>query len=149
MVSASPRARFSSWCAKRARWSSGSLSSEKALACSRPRMNSSNRSTRRGAGSRLRQRRDLDWTRDDERRPRRIERPLAQVVEGPADKLPPGGARGRGRKLAARALGALAAEGAQRLHIADGHAQLVHDVEHGNAGPGPREVDLAALIRQL
>ena len=48
-ISSSPAAWAASWASKRCRWSTGSLSSEKALAISRPAMNSSNRSTTSGS----------------------------------------------------------------------------------------------------
>ncbi|CPM29496.1 Uncharacterised protein [Bordetella pertussis] len=44
MASSSPASLASTWARKRSAWSSGSLSSEKPLAISRPVMNSSKRS---------------------------------------------------------------------------------------------------------
>ena len=48
-ASTSPAARLAACSSKRCRWSTGSVSSVKALAYSRPRMISSNRSTNRGS----------------------------------------------------------------------------------------------------
>ena len=110
------RARCSS---KRARWSSGSLSSLKALASSMPPTKSSKRSTSRGSlGRALRERRELDRVVGQEGRLH--ERRLDVLAEELVDELAPG------RRVAGIEAGCARAACAQRGEVRGG--------EHVDAG---------------